>query len=117
MSYYHRNHEMLLVSFLLQLINMFPVQVNNILKSMGNTLSNISCQSQTHKYGKISPLVKYIHWICSVEQRNSSTMEGKCFLTEDSAYKSIQEYFNKHGKSINILDMFKSDSERFNKFR
>jgi len=43
-------------------------------------------------------------------------MEGKGFLTEEPAYKALQEYYNKHGGSINILEMFKADTGRFNKY-
>merc|ERR1712142_432611 len=51
-----------------------------------------------------------------VGSRQPKKMEGKGFLTEEPAYKALQEYYNKHGSSINILDMFKADSGRFDKY-
>lgn len=44
-------------------------------------------------------------------------MEGKAYLTEEEAYKSLQQYYNENGSKINILEMFKNDSNRFQKYR
>lgn len=38
------------------------------------------------------------------------------FLTEDPAYKVLQEYYNSHGKNISMPALFKSDPERFKKY-
>lgn len=38
------------------------------------------------------------------------------FLTEDPAYKVLQDYYNSHGKSISMPALFKSDPERFKKY-
>ncbi|XP_042212620.1 glucose-6-phosphate isomerase-like [Homarus americanus] len=43
-------------------------------------------------------------------------MEGKAFLTEESAYKALQDYYDANGSKINILKMFKEDPDRFNKY-
>ncbi|KAK7084693.1 hypothetical protein SK128_021443 [Halocaridina rubra] len=43
-------------------------------------------------------------------------MEGKGFLSEEAAFKNLQDYYNKHGRNINILQMFKEDPERFSKY-
>ncbi|CAL4107730.1 unnamed protein product, partial [Meganyctiphanes norvegica] len=43
-------------------------------------------------------------------------MEGKGFLSEESAYKALQDYYNKNGSSINILEMFKAEAGRFDKY-
>lgn len=43
-------------------------------------------------------------------------MDGKGPLREDAAFKKLQEYFNAHGKDININKLFKEDADRFNKY-
>jgi len=42
-------------------------------------------------------------------------MESKGALRESAAWKSLEQYYAAHGDSINILQMFKEDPERFNK--
>ncbi|XP_053401510.1 glucose-6-phosphate isomerase-like [Mercenaria mercenaria] len=37
-------------------------------------------------------------------------------LTKESSWCELQEYYNKNGGKLNMLEMFKSDPERFNKF-
>ena len=44
-------------------------------------------------------------------------MDGKGPLTQDDAYKKLQELFNASGKSINLKELFAADKERFAKFR
>ncbi|KAL4234079.1 hypothetical protein ACF0H5_005733 [Mactra antiquata] len=39
-----------------------------------------------------------------------------CPLTSDSVWKSLQEFYDKNGANLNMLDMFNSDPDRFNKF-
>ena len=53
----------------------------------------------------------------SVGVEVSSKMEGRGSLTEDSAFKALQDYYNKNGSKFDISKMFKEDSERFKKFR
>ncbi|XP_066968579.1 glucose-6-phosphate isomerase [Macrobrachium rosenbergii] len=48
--------------------------------------------------------------------RTSLEMEGKGFLTEEASYKALQDYYDKNGKDINILQMFKDDPGRFDKY-
>ncbi|XP_025832171.1 glucose-6-phosphate isomerase [Agrilus planipennis] len=43
-------------------------------------------------------------------------MEARPFLTSDSAYKKLQEYYNSNGNQININQLFSQDPERFKKF-
>jgi len=42
-------------------------------------------------------------------------MESKGALRESAAWKALEKYYAAHGDSINILQMFKEDPERFNK--
>jgi len=42
-------------------------------------------------------------------------MESKGALRESAAWKSLEKFYAAHGDSINILQMFKEDPERFNK--
>lgn len=44
-------------------------------------------------------------------------MEGKGFLTDEAAYKNLQQYYNTNGAKLNILKMFKEDPDRFKKYR
>ena len=44
-------------------------------------------------------------------------MEGKAFLTEEAAYKNLQQYYNSNGSKLNILQMFQQDEDRFKKYR
>lgn len=44
-------------------------------------------------------------------------MDGKSFLTEDSAYQNLLQYFNDTGKNLNINQLFAQDPDRFNKYR
>ncbi|XP_045616730.2 glucose-6-phosphate isomerase isoform X2 [Procambarus clarkii] len=43
-------------------------------------------------------------------------IESKSFLTEEAAYKRLQNYYNKNGSKINILQLFKDDPDRFKKY-
>lgn len=43
-------------------------------------------------------------------------MEPKVNLTEDPAFKKLQEFYNANADKINILQLFQQDAERFNKF-
>nr|QXJ08893.1 glucose-6-phosphate isomerase [Penaeus japonicus] len=43
-------------------------------------------------------------------------MEGKAFLTEEAAYKSLQDYYNKNGSKLVINQLFKEDPDRFKKY-
>ncbi|KAG7177842.1 Glucose-6-phosphate isomerase-like 2 [Homarus americanus] len=52
----------------------------------------------------------------SVDDQYPRKMEGKAFLTEESAYKALQDYYDANGSKINILKMFKEDPDRFNKY-
>ncbi|KAG7170611.1 glucose-6-phosphate isomerase-like [Homarus americanus] len=52
----------------------------------------------------------------TVEGGKWSAMDGKTFLTEEAAYKRLQNYYNKNGNKINILQMFKEDPDRFQKY-
>ncbi|KAK4309771.1 hypothetical protein Pmani_018618 [Petrolisthes manimaculis] len=43
-------------------------------------------------------------------------MAGKTFLTEETAFKNLQAYYDANGSKINIDQLFKKDPERFNKY-
>ena len=43
-------------------------------------------------------------------------MKGKKSLKETEAWKKLHDYFERNKNSINILEMFNKDSERFSKF-
>ncbi|XP_050726197.1 glucose-6-phosphate isomerase-like [Eriocheir sinensis] len=43
-------------------------------------------------------------------------MEGKVYLTDESAYKTLQQYYSSNGAKLNILQMFKEDPDRFKKY-
>lgn len=43
-------------------------------------------------------------------------MEGKAFLTEEAAYKNLQQYYDSNGSKLNILQMFQQDADRFKKY-
>jgi len=45
-----------------------------------------------------------------------SVLDGKKPLKETEAWKSLQTYFDMNKNSINIMDMFNSDKDRFSKF-
>ena len=38
-------------------------------------------------------------------------------LTEEPAWKALQEYYDQNGSKINMAQMFKEDSSRFQKYR
>jgi len=38
-------------------------------------------------------------------------------LTTEASYKALQSYADKNGSSLNMLQMFKEDPERFKKLR
>lgn len=44
-------------------------------------------------------------------------MEAKPFLTSESAWQNIQEYYKKNGDKLVIKDLFAKDSTRFDKYR
>ena len=44
-------------------------------------------------------------------------MDGRSGLFQDPAFVKLKDYFDKHGESLNIANMFKDDSQRFSKFR
>lgn len=49
--------------------------------------------------------------------RRADTMEGKAYLTDEPAYKALQQFYSSNGAKLNILQMFKEDPERFKKYR
>lgn len=46
-------------------------------------------------------------------------MDGvkKVPLREDEAFKKLQDFFDKSGKDLNILEEFSKDPERFSKYQ
>lgn len=44
-------------------------------------------------------------------------MEPKPFLTSESAWQNIQEYYKKNGEKLVIKDLFAQDTTRFDKYR
>lgn len=48
--------------------------------------------------------------------RQSAAMEGKAFLTEEAAYKNLQDYYNKNGSKLVLNQLFKEDPNRFKKY-
>lgn len=42
---------------------------------------------------------------------------GRPNLTTEPAWRSLQEYYDEHGSKLNMIQMFKDDSARFDKFR
>ena len=52
--------------------------------------------------------------VCSSKLR---AMDGKGSLSDDVAFKALQDYYNKNGDKLNIPQMFKEDADRFQKFR
>lgn len=53
----------------------------------------------------------------TVGGRQSAAMEGKAFLTEEAAYKNLQDYYNKNGSKLVLNQLFKEDPNRFKKYR
>lgn len=53
----------------------------------------------------------------SVGPWKSKVMEGKGKLSDDSAFKALQDFYNKNGSKFNIPQLFKEDPDRFKKFR
>jgi len=43
-------------------------------------------------------------------------MDGRSGLCQDPAFVKLKGYFDQHGESLNIANMFKEDSQRFSKF-
>ncbi|KAL5233491.1 hypothetical protein ACI65C_000901 [Semiaphis heraclei] len=43
-------------------------------------------------------------------------MSGKVLLTDDAAYKALAEHYASAGSSLNMKNLFASDSDRFDKF-
>nr|CAG4641535.1 EOG090X02RQ [Eurycercus lamellatus] len=43
-------------------------------------------------------------------------MDGKSFLTDDSAYQNLLKYFQEKGKNVNINQLFQQDPDRFKKY-
>ncbi|XP_071538168.1 glucose-6-phosphate isomerase-like [Panulirus ornatus] len=48
--------------------------------------------------------------------RKVTAMESKTFLTEETAFKRLQSYYNKNCSKLNILELFKDDPVRFTKY-
>ena len=44
-------------------------------------------------------------------------MDAKAPLRDDAAFKKLKEYYDKAGKDINILKLFKEDADRARKFK
>ena len=44
-------------------------------------------------------------------------MDAKVPLRDDAAFKKLKEYFDKAGKDINILKLFKDDADRARKYK
>ena len=44
-------------------------------------------------------------------------MDAKVPLRDDAAFKKLKEYYEKSGKDINILKLFKEDADRARKFK
>lgn len=44
-------------------------------------------------------------------------METKPYLTSESSWQNIQEYYKKNGQNLVIKDLFAQDSARFDKYR
>ena len=44
-------------------------------------------------------------------------MDAKVPLRDDSAFRKLKEYYDKAGKDINILKLFKEDADRARKFK
>ena len=44
-------------------------------------------------------------------------MDAKVPLHDDSAFRKLKEYYDKAGKDINILKLFKEDADRARKFK
>ena len=44
-------------------------------------------------------------------------MDAKVPLRDDAAFKKLKEYYDKAGKDINILKMFREDADRARKFK
>jgi len=44
-------------------------------------------------------------------------MEGKAFLTEDSAYLKLLKYFQEKGHKLVMKQLFQEDPDRFNKYK
>ena len=38
-------------------------------------------------------------------------------LTDEATFQALQQYFNQHGKQINMRQLFKDDPHRFSKYR
>ena len=47
----------------------------------------------------------------------NSDMDAKVPLRDDAAFKKLKEYFDKAGKDINILKLFKDDADRARKYK
>uniref|UniRef100_A0A646QDY7 Glucose-6-phosphate isomerase n=1 Tax=Hemiscolopendra marginata TaxID=943146 RepID=A0A646QDY7_9MYRI len=46
----------------------------------------------------------------------STALEPGFFLTEEGTWKKLQDYYDQHGKDINMRKMFEADAGRFDKF-
>ncbi|XP_076064492.1 glucose-6-phosphate isomerase [Oratosquilla oratoria] len=82
-------------------------------------MGNGKCFCQHHKAEKVGD--GFSIWepgetSPSVLHRQGSEMDGRSSLKEESAWKNLQAYYDSNGCKLNILDMFKSDSDRFTKF-
>ena len=45
-----------------------------------------------------------------------AALKGKANLKETEAWEKLQKYFDENKNSINILDLFSRDADRFSKF-
>ena len=55
--------------------------------------------------------------VIDILKTESKIMDGRSALCQDPAFVKLKEYFDQHGQSLNIANLFKEDSQRFSKFR
>lgn len=48
---------------------------------------------------------------------NEASMEGRPKLTDEPTWQKLQQYYNDNGSKINIYQLMKGNSNRFDKFR
>ena len=53
---------------------------------------------------------------CTEEVTNMANVQ-RPLLTEEPAWKALQEYYDQNGSKINMAQMFKEDGSRFQKYR
>ena len=44
-------------------------------------------------------------------------MAAKQFLTKDPAWQKLKNFYDSNAKTLNMLEMFNKDPQRFDKFR